>query len=68
MLTCWSLGMSQGGAVHLPIELLIVSCGIRPRDELAKDCDLELGEKGGVKVEPLYLKMVFDRVLGLKSD
>ena len=46
--------MSQGGGVHLPIELLIVSCGIRPRDDLAKDCDLELGEKGGVKVETWF--------------
>ena len=31
---------------------MIVSCGVRPRDELAKQCGLELGARGGVKVDP----------------
>ena len=45
--------MRQGlQEAFLEVELLIVSCGIRPRDELARECGLELGEKGGVKVEP----------------
>lgn len=35
----------------LDLELLVVSCGIRPRDELARGCDLDLGERGGVKVD-----------------
>ena len=53
----------QGVEEFLEVDLLIVSCGIRPRDELARGCGLELGEKGGVKVEPLHLKIVFERVL-----
>jgi nitrite reductase (NADH) large subunit len=31
--------------------MAIVSCGIKPRDELARDCGLELGPRGGVKVD-----------------
>jgi nitrite reductase (NADH) large subunit len=34
----------------LPIEMVIVSAGIRPRDELARDCKLTVGERGGVAV------------------
>mmetsp|Transcript_14644 Transcript_14644/g.33527 ORF Transcript_14644/g.33527 Transcript_14644/m.33527 type:complete len:1062 (+) Transcript_14644:95-3280(+) len=32
-------------------DLVVVSCGVRPRDELAKACGLELGGRGGVKVD-----------------
>jgi nitrite reductase (NADH) large subunit len=28
--------------------LLVFSAGVRPRDELARECDLEVGERGGV--------------------
>eukprot|EP00931_Biecheleriopsis_adriatica_P085591 TRINITY_DN6023_c0_g1_i1.p1 TRINITY_DN6023_c0_g1~~TRINITY_DN6023_c0_g1_i1.p1 ORF type:complete len:928 (-),score=174.98 TRINITY_DN6023_c0_g1_i1:153-2900(-) len=35
----------------LKIDLLIVSAGVRPRDELARQCGLELGARGGVKVD-----------------
>ena len=31
--------------------MVIVSAGIRPRDELARDCGLEIGERGGVVVD-----------------
>eukprot|EP00435_Cladocopium_sp_Y103_P042544 s1701_g11.t1 len=41
----------DGVESFLEVDLLIVSCGIRPRDELARDCQLELGERGGVKVD-----------------
>jgi nitrite reductase (NADH) large subunit len=34
----------------LPVELIIVSAGIRPRDELARACGLTVGERGGVQV------------------
>ncbi len=34
----------------LDVDMVIVSCGIRPRDDLAKECGLELGERGGVTV------------------
>merc|ERR1719223_1761483 len=35
----------------LEVDMVVVSCGIRPRDELAKGCGLELGGRGGVKVD-----------------
>ncbi|CAK9036470.1 unnamed protein product [Durusdinium trenchii] len=34
----------------LDTDLIIVSCGVRPRDELARQCGLEMGTRGGVKV------------------
>lgn len=43
--------VQDGNPLDLDLDLLIVSCGIRPRDELARACDLELGERGGVKVD-----------------
>lgn len=35
----------------LDLEMIIVSAGIRPRDDLAKECDLTLGERGGILVD-----------------
>jgi len=32
-------------------DMIIVSCGVRPRDELARQCGLELGARGGIKVD-----------------
>eukprot|EP00931_Biecheleriopsis_adriatica_P060534 TRINITY_DN3636_c0_g1_i11.p1 TRINITY_DN3636_c0_g1~~TRINITY_DN3636_c0_g1_i11.p1 ORF type:complete len:1066 (+),score=265.64 TRINITY_DN3636_c0_g1_i11:84-3281(+) len=37
--------------VVLDVDMVIVSCGVRPRDELARQCGLELGGRGGVKVD-----------------
>jgi NAD(P)H-dependent nitrite reductase large subunit/NAD(P)H-dependent nitrite reductase small subunit len=34
----------------LPLEMIIVSAGIRPRDELARECGVTVGERGGVTV------------------
>ncbi len=31
-------------------EMLVISAGIRPRDELAKHCGIEVGERGGIVV------------------
>jgi nitrite reductase (NADH) large subunit len=36
---------------ELTTDLVIVSAGIRPRDELARDCGLAVGERGGVLVD-----------------
>ena len=43
-------GMLFSDGVHLEVDMVIVSAGIRPRDELAKDCGLEVGQRGGVSV------------------
>ncbi|QJQ96169.1 MULTISPECIES: nitrite reductase large subunit NirB [Halomonadaceae] len=40
----------QDGKV-LETDLIVFSAGIRPRDELARDCGLEIGERGGVVVD-----------------
>lgn len=43
--------LQDGAPVHLALDLLIVSCGIRPRDDLARACDLDLGPRGGIQVD-----------------
>ena len=35
----------------LDVDMIIVSCGIRPRDELAREAGLVVGERGGVAVD-----------------
>ncbi len=43
-------GMDFGGDDKIEVDMLVVSAGIRPRDELAKECGLSVGERGGVIV------------------
>ena len=43
-------GMDFGEDDTLEVDMLVVSAGIRPRDELAKTCDLEMGVRGGIVV------------------
>lgn len=43
-----SLQFSDGTSLHL--DMLVISAGIRPRDELAKLCQLEVGTRGGIVV------------------
>src|SRR5262245_10599824 len=43
-------GLLFADGTRLPVEMVIVSAGIRPRDELARDCKLTVGERGGVSV------------------
>jgi nitrite reductase (NADH) large subunit len=38
--------LSDGGTIDAAV--LVFSAGVRPRDELARDCGLEIGERGGV--------------------
>ena len=44
-------GMEFGEDDTLDVEMLVVSAGIRPRDELGKTCGLEMGTRGGVVVD-----------------
>ncbi len=39
------------GGAELPVDMVVVSAGIRPRDELARACGLQVGERGGVVVD-----------------
>jgi len=38
------------GGRRLDVDMVIVSCGIRPRDEIAREAGLVCGERGGVAV------------------
>lgn len=44
-------GMEFGEDDVLECDMLIVSAGIRPRDELGKTCGLEMGVRGGIVVD-----------------
>lgn len=35
---------------ELETDMIVFSTGIRPRDELARSCDLEIGERGGIVI------------------
>lgn len=43
-------GMSFKDGSELDVDMIVVSAGIRPRDELARECGLEVGPRGGVVV------------------
>lgn len=34
----------------LPVQMVVVSCGIKPRDEIARESNIEVGERGGIPV------------------
>ncbi|MEM1255376.1 MAG: nitrite reductase large subunit NirB [Cyanobacteria bacterium P01_H01_bin.21] len=42
--------MQFADGTSLPTDMIVFSAGIRPRDELARDCGLQLGERGGVVI------------------
>ena len=35
----------------LDTDMIVFSAGIRPRDELARDCEIEMGPRGGVVID-----------------
>lgn len=45
------LRMVFGEDDHLETDLIVFSAGIRPQDQLARDCGLEIGERGGIVVD-----------------
>lgn len=42
--------MTFADGSELKTDMIVFSAGIRPRDEIAKDCGLEIGERGGVVI------------------
>ena len=44
------IGMEFGEDDILGVDMLVISAGIRPRDELGKTCGLEMGTRGGIVV------------------
>jgi nitrite reductase (NADH) large subunit len=45
-----SLQFSDGES--LEVDMLVISAGIKPRDELARACGIEVGPRGGIVVDP----------------
>ncbi len=43
-------GMQFSNNTSIDVEMLVISAGIKPRDELAKLCGLEVGQRGGILV------------------
>jgi len=44
-------GLRMAGEPDLPFDLVLVSAGIRPRDELARAAGLAVGQRGGIVVD-----------------
>ncbi|MFE9423330.1 nitrite reductase large subunit NirB [Kitasatospora sp. NPDC006697] len=44
-----SMALSDGS--ELAVDLVVFSAGVRPRDQLARDCGLTVGERGGIAVD-----------------
>ena len=44
-------GLAFADGSELNVDMVVISAGIRPRDELARNCDLEVGVPGGVVVD-----------------
>ena len=45
------IGMEFGEDDILNVDMLVISAGIRPRDELGKSCGLKIGTRGGIVVD-----------------
>ncbi len=46
-------GLEFADETSLDADMLVISCGIKPRDELAKASGLEVGPRGGIVVDDL---------------
>lgn len=44
-------GMRFADDSEIPVDMLVISAGIRPRDELAREAGLEVGLRGGITVD-----------------
>ncbi|WP_328721851.1 nitrite reductase large subunit NirB [Streptomyces sp. NBC_00247] len=44
-------GMALSDGSTLATDLVVFSAGVRPRDQLARDCGLEVGPRGGIVVD-----------------
>jgi len=49
----WVEQMVFGKDDVLDVDMVIISCGIRPRDDLARESGIVVGERGGVAVDDL---------------
>ncbi|WP_019886102.1 nitrite reductase large subunit NirB [Streptomyces purpureus] len=45
--------MRLSDGTELATDMVVFSAGVRPRDQLARDCGLDVGERGGIAVDEL---------------
>ncbi|MEM1334915.1 MAG: FAD-dependent oxidoreductase, partial [Actinomycetota bacterium] len=45
------IGLKHASGAMLPTDMIVFSAGVRPRDELARDAGLALGERGGIRID-----------------
>ncbi len=43
--------MNFADGTHIETDVILFSAGIRPRDDIARDCDLTLGARGGIVID-----------------
>ena len=46
-----ALQMEFADGSHLDTDMIVFSAGIRPRDNLARDAELAVGERGGIVID-----------------
>ncbi|MGI5482902.1 nitrite reductase large subunit NirB [Streptomyces lavendofoliae] len=46
-------GMALSDGTTVATDMVVFSAGVRPRDQLARDCGLAVGERGGIAVDEL---------------
>ncbi|MFD6811890.1 FAD-dependent oxidoreductase, partial [Streptomyces anthocyanicus] len=44
-------GMRLSDGSELAVDMVVFSAGVRPRDQLARECGLDVGERGGIAVD-----------------
>ena len=52
--------MNFADGTHLETDMILFSAGIRPQDELARQFDIEIGERGGIAIDNNCLTSVED--------
>ncbi|WP_439959781.1 nitrite reductase large subunit NirB [Streptomyces abyssomicinicus] len=58
-------GMKLSNGSELAVDMVVFSAGVRPRDQLARDCGLEVGERGGIAVDASCRTVSDDRVFAI---
>ncbi|MGW4106509.1 FAD-dependent oxidoreductase, partial [Streptomyces sp. NPDC004976] len=58
-------GMKLSDGSELATDLVVFSAGVRPRDQLARDCGLTVGERGGIAVDEQCRSVADPRVFAI---
>ncbi|MEV7995477.1 nitrite reductase large subunit NirB [Streptomyces sp. NPDC086077] len=58
-------GMRLSDGSELAVDMVVFSAGVRPRDQLARDCALAVGERGGITVDERCRTVTDPRVFAI---